>query len=270
MPSSKGEATQPLRGRTILITRSEQQSKSFASRLTELGACVIECPTIIIRPPDDSTPLDAALRNLDAIQWLILTSANGVHAVMKRLQQIQGSSPLPHHIKICTVGPKTAEALEPYGIKTTLMPQTYTGEGVVDCITPHLNKGDTVLFPKAAAARDIIPSSLRRLGVTVLDPVAYQSVPPDQLPEAAKTHLQSGTLDCAIFTAPSTVKNLCNLLGSKDALQQALLHTQIFSIGPITTAACSELGLTPVHEPPDATTESLISLLINRMAEHPA
>ena len=55
----------PLFGKRIVVTRASEQADELASRLRALGADVIELPTIEIRPPADSAPLDRAIAELD-------------------------------------------------------------------------------------------------------------------------------------------------------------------------------------------------------------
>ena len=76
----------PLGGKSILVTRSQQQAGKLSDALRELGASVIELPVIEIVPPDSFDPLDNALRQLDEYDWLILTSANTVQVLVERSQ----------------------------------------------------------------------------------------------------------------------------------------------------------------------------------------
>src|SRR5437879_2634574 len=76
-PGAKTDG-QPLRGWRILTTRASKQSGGLARPLRELGAEVIEIPTIEIRPPRSYKRLDDALRAIASYDWLILTSVNGV------------------------------------------------------------------------------------------------------------------------------------------------------------------------------------------------
>jgi uroporphyrinogen III methyltransferase/synthase len=54
-----------LTGKTIVITRAAAQSADLRNRLEDLGARVIECPTIQIVPPKSWKPVDEAIRRLN-------------------------------------------------------------------------------------------------------------------------------------------------------------------------------------------------------------
>src|SRR5580700_402386 len=69
----------PLFGQRIVVTRDRLQSAAFADPLEALGADAILLPTIEIRGPSDPQPLSDAIAKLESYDWLIFTSANGVH-----------------------------------------------------------------------------------------------------------------------------------------------------------------------------------------------
>ena len=62
---------EPLSGWRILTTRASKQSGGLAAPLREMGAEVIEIPTIEIKPPSSFKALDAALKNIVRYDWLI-------------------------------------------------------------------------------------------------------------------------------------------------------------------------------------------------------
>ena len=52
----------PLFGQTIVVTRTRQQASGISQKLEELGAAVIEAPTIELHEPEDLSEVDAALK----------------------------------------------------------------------------------------------------------------------------------------------------------------------------------------------------------------
>src|ERR1051326_2050494 len=94
-----------LSGKTVVITRAASQSAELRSRLEELGARVIECPTIQIVPPKTWKPVDDAIRRLNTYQWLLFTSANAVEQFMDRMGRRRPAIP------IAVVGSTTAAKL---------------------------------------------------------------------------------------------------------------------------------------------------------------
>src|SRR5437879_4505592 len=60
----KKQKEEPLSGWRILTTRASKQSGGLAGPLREMGAEVIEIPTIEIKAPQSYKALDSALRNI--------------------------------------------------------------------------------------------------------------------------------------------------------------------------------------------------------------
>lgn len=253
--------TNSLQGRRILVTRAAEQAAEFTEQLRQRGAVVVECPTIQLVPPRQWDAVDAAIHQLSSFDWLILTSVNGVRFFFSRLQELGRSVHNLQSCKVCAVGPKTAEALQELGITPDLAPEQFTGEGIVAAFQVIDLQAKRMLFPKADGARDLIPQQLRSMGAEVIDPVVYRNIIPPTLPDAAKTALEQQQLDTVIFSSPSTARNLASLAGGVEQLQQLLKLTAVASIGPVTTKACQELGLTVKIEPAEATLDKLLSEL---------
>ena len=74
----------PLLGRTIAVTRAEQQLGEARRLFERAGAAVVDLPALVIGPPDTWGPLDDALAELEDFHWLVLSSSNGVDAVQQR------------------------------------------------------------------------------------------------------------------------------------------------------------------------------------------
>jgi uroporphyrinogen-III synthase len=251
-----------LEGRRILVTRAAEQAGEFVDLLHQRGARVIECPTIELVPPERWDEIDAAAAALGSFDWLILTSVNGVRFFFGRLQALGLTVPrIPQGCKVCVVGPKTAEALVAFGIRPDLIPQQFTGEGVVAAFEGIDLHGKTLLFPKADGARDLIPLELARRGAVVTAPVVYRNVIPVTLPDAAQAALEKRQLDAVVFSSPSTVRNFATLLGGEERLKELMKGIAVASIGPVTSQACRELGLAVAVEPEQATLDALVDEL---------
>src|SRR5260370_2463789 len=70
----------PLFGKRIVVTRAREQADALGSLLSALGAGVISLPTIELRPPADSAPLDRAIAQLDAYAWLVFPTPTGLRS----------------------------------------------------------------------------------------------------------------------------------------------------------------------------------------------
>ena len=68
----------PLFGKRVVVTRSRDQAGKLSDQLKELGAEVLEAPAIRIEAPTRREELVDALLELNAYDWLVFTSPNGV------------------------------------------------------------------------------------------------------------------------------------------------------------------------------------------------
>ena len=98
----------PLFGRTIVVTRARAQASDLVERLTDLGANCLEYPTIEVVPPENEAPLDQAIRNLAAYDWLVFTSVNGVRYFFDRLFALDLDVRALHHVRTAVIGPAAA------------------------------------------------------------------------------------------------------------------------------------------------------------------
>jgi uroporphyrinogen-III synthase len=256
----KKSTNRPLKGVRVLVGRARHQAGALSAELRKQGAQVLEIPFIEIRKPRSFRPLDAALKNLDTYDWLILTSVNGVEAMWNRTEKViqrsvQKSGPsgrrssgkssraLAAGLRIAAIGPATKKAIEQRGIKVDVMPKEYIAESVVRSLKGKV-KGKGVLLVRARVARDVIPRELRRAGARVDVVEAYETV----VPQSSRRRLQAALKNpnkrpnVVTFTSSSTVKNFVELLGSRR--KSGLLNgVQTASIGPVTSATLRELGL---------------------------
>lgn len=234
----------PLYGRRIVVTRAE--SSRLTSILRAFGAEVIEYPVIEIVPPADDAALGEAIGRLAEYDWLIFTSANGARAFFDRLHDIR-----PLRAKLCTIGPATQAEVERHLLKVDVVPDEYVAESVVAALREHDLRGARVLLPRAAAARDVIPDELRKLGAQVDVVEAYRTIVPEHslpVPFGA---------DWITFTSSSTVRNFLALAG-----KEALNGARIASIGPITSDTLRKHGLTPTVEAAQFHVDGLVRAIL--------
>ena len=101
----------PLLGKKILVTRSRDQASKLSMSLRDLGASVVELPTIAISPISDYEHLDMAITNISDYKWVIFSSANAVNAFYSRLSQMGLDSRHFSKVKIGAIGQATFRAL---------------------------------------------------------------------------------------------------------------------------------------------------------------
>ena len=261
---------EPLSGWRILTTRASKQSGGLAKPLREMGAEVVEIPTIEIKPPRSFKALDAALRNISKYDWLILTSVNGVEALFARLKKLGIATEKLKHLEVAAIGPATAHEIEQHGLKVTVTPERYIAESVVEALKGK-TEGKRVLLVRAKVARDVLPNELKKAGAKVDVAEAYET----HVPVGAKAKLnrlfchEASRPDIVTFTSSSTATNFFDLL-EKDHYH-SLREIWLASIGPVTSATLRQAGFKTNIEALEYTMEGLaLAIAKHVLTEHPS
>ena len=231
----------PLQGRTIAVTRAEQQLGEARRLFEQAGATVLDLPALVIGPPDEWGPLDDALAELEDFHWLVLSSSNGVDAVEERLQRQGGSlAGRPRSLKIAAVGRKTAARLEALGAPADFVPPQFVADSLIDHF-PVSGWGLRLLLPRVqSGGRTVLAEAFGEAGARVVEVAAYESRCPDNLPAATAAALAEGSVDAITFSSGKTVQHTAQLLEQQfgASWQEPLQGVALVSIGPQTSHTC--------------------------------
>ncbi len=247
----------PLAGCRVLITRPRRAAEDLADRLRSLGAIPLPLPVIEIQPPEDPRPLEEAARRASTFDWILFTSANGVHAFMACLQAAGGSPQDLARVRLGAIGPATARALRGYGLAVDYLPPVYRSEAIADGLGEVA--GRRILLPRADIARRDLAERLRARGAEVVEVAAYR-VGMGGDPEALRAALHPRPHRVTL-TSPSTARALAGLLAHwGEGIQPADLPA--VCIGPVTAAEAEALGFPIAAVAREYTQEGLIRALI--------
>ncbi|HZS11413.1 MAG TPA: uroporphyrinogen-III C-methyltransferase [Nitrospirales bacterium] len=262
--------SKPLFGKRVLVTRAPEQAGELSRRLAEAGAEPIECPTITIVEPDDPKPLDGALDRLDAFDWLIFTSVNGVRPFMTRLAKRGRDSRALSALRLACIGPRTADELGRYGLRADLVPNTFQAEGLIEALLAQGVRNTRILIARAAIARDILPQTLSAAGADVTVVPVYRTIRAEVEADRVTDLLRRHELDLLTFASSSTVKNFCDLFAGPEELRKLTAGIPVACIGPITAETAREMGLTVAILPRANTIPSLVEAIIAHFRPSPA
>ncbi|RJQ52010.1 MAG: uroporphyrinogen-III C-methyltransferase [Actinobacteria bacterium] len=256
----------PLFGKTVMVTRSRDQASALSARLEELGARVVEAPTIRIVPPESYGPLDDAISRLPEFDWTIFTSANAVDHFFARLREGGRDARALGGLRVAAIGPATAARLEGIGIVPDYVPKEYRAEGVLEGFAEFGVCDQRYLLPRALEAREVLPETLRERGAASVEVVpAYRTVPDEEASERIRELLAEGRVDLVTFTSSSTVKNFVRALG--DPGPALLDGTAAISIGPITSETARELGVEVAAQADEYTIPGLVKAIVDYVQE---
>jgi uroporphyrinogen III methyltransferase/synthase len=254
----RSPAGPPLSGKTVVVTRAAHQATALAQQLRQLGARVLEVPTIALAPPaDGGSALVAALERLasDQYAWAVFTSANAVERFFERAPDTR----LFGRTKVAAVGPGTAAALRAYRVVADLVPADSRGEGLAAAFpsAPPPPASRAVLLPQAAGARPEVRAGLARRGWEVEVVEAYRTVPQTVEPALMSAASQA---DAICFASSSAVTSYLDQAGA------ATLPPVVACIGPVTAATARYRGLVVSAEASEHTLEGLVDALVSSLA----
>lgn len=248
-------ARRPLEGRRVVVTRRPEQVSTLVAGLESLGATVLAVPAIEIAPPEDTGPLDDALKRLHDFDGLLLTSVNAVASIASRLQAI--GLP-PEHlatVEVAVVGTATAAELARRfpSLPEPLHPaRDFRAEALLAQLVAKSVTGRRYLLPASDRARDVLGTGLEAAGALVERVVAYRTVTPANLGQVVSGALDAHP-DFAVFASPSAVEGFVSAATDRVAALPAAV------IGPVTEAAARAAGLHVVAVASPSTTEGLLS-----------
>ena len=244
----------PLFGKRIIVTRAEEglAKRGLGARLRELGADVIDAPTTRIERMDPAPTMDA-LDRIEDFQWICFTSANGVRFFWEALRASGRDARALANVKLCAVGPMTSEALLQRGLAVDVVAERFVAEGLLEALAAREDLfGSSVLYAAAEGARETLPSGLEALGAVVERVPLYRSVPEPEGFARLRSALDERPADLVAFTSASAVHSFVDAVGVERAREVA-----VASIGPTTSAAAREAGMSIAVEADPSTLASL-------------
>jgi uroporphyrinogen III methyltransferase/synthase len=230
-----GWDTRPLSGVRVLVTRTREQASELSGVLRELGADVVEAPAIRVEPPRSFVKLDRAIGNVGGYDWIVFTSANGVSAFMRRLRGARKDARAFAGVRVCAIGPGTAEALARAGIVADLIPPTFTTVAVAKAFPGGRGR---VLLARADVVEPGLEDALRDKGWRVDRVIAYRLAGAARMDPAVRAAILEGEIDVITFASGGTVRAFTKLVRGKPAR-----GTKIVCIGPVTADAARAAGL---------------------------
>lgn len=252
----------PLFGQRIVVTRRTEQAGAFAQKLAELGADVLEVPTIKITTPIEKDAIVDCLLELNSYDWLVFTSANGVTSFFdiffRRFQDLRDIG----GARIAAVGPATAAKLRELHLQVDLTPEEFTGQKIAEAFKKYQDiENVKMCLLRAEVANRDLPDALQEMGAIVDDIAIYKTVPETEDPGGACERLVESGADWVTFTSSSTVEHF-HARFDLPKLVKKFPNLKLASIGPETSKVITTLKLKPALEAKEHTTDGLVAALL--------
>ena len=256
----------PLFGQRVVVTRARDQAAVFSAALSELGAEVLEVPTIRTLPPLNRTALVEALSGIGGYDWLVFTSANGVTAFFEYffkafhdLRDIGG-------VRIAAVGPVTAAHLADLHLQVDLMPEKFEAVAVAQAFMEQESlENRKICLLRAEQATPELPRLLEDEGAIVDDVPVYRTVLEPEASIESSDILRNEGADWVTFTSGSTVEHFHQRFDLPELMRR---HPRMgaVSIGPETSGALRHLGVEPAIEAEPHTISGLVEAIQQAVA----
>ena len=232
-----------IKGKTIAITRSKDDSEEFIDLITRENGNVLPLPTIELVSKGEKIVDEflSALENEDP-DFSVFMSSKAVSLLFdtaKKLDKFEKLQLAVANTTVIAVGPKTKAVLEKENVKVAYMPERYSSVGIGEVITKLNAVGKKVIVPRSGASTPFLKELLEKIGLSVIELYLYDICAfrdTSQWNEFRQLFSQN-KVDGIIFTSASSVRAFFEII-TKDheesKLVDMLQKITIVSIGPFT------------------------------------
>jgi len=249
-----------------VVTRTRDQASELAARLASLGAEVVELPVIRISREVSKQDLADVMLEFGAYDWLVFTSANGVHHFFGEFFRIFDDIRSLGLVRIACVGDATARAAAELHLKVEVRPKTATAEALADeLIATGSMDSAKVLVITGNLNRDTLVRRLEEARAIVDCLQVYKTEAVDLSRDPAAAEFRRLGADAVLFASSSSAQSFVeqgeHLRPAEGARRP--LHG---SIGPQTSETMRKAGLRVDFEAPAPGIDELVAELVRSLS----
>lgn len=208
---------QPLRGRTIVVTRPAAQADALAAAIEAAGGTALRFPLLAIAPVADTAPIEAVAARLDDFDFACFVSPNAVEHALAVVLRARG---WPAALRAVTVGVSSEKALARHGIANVIAPrERFDSEALLALpeLAPARVDGRRVVIFRGDGGRELLGDTLVARGATVEYVTCYHRMRPPLDAALLVGRARAGTLDAITLTSSEGLENLVEMLGADAA-----------------------------------------------------
>ena len=267
-----------LAGKTVAITRPQQDAEETANLVSRLGGKPYIAPIVEV---GFSLAAKRALQIRRSIMkkppdHIVFMSKNGVRALFKMGKNVREKRRLIgilNRIPITAVGPTTHAELAQRGVKSACLPSKYSSQGVLNRLKKIRVKSKNVMLIRTKNPPDFLRTNLLRLGAKVNEVALYESSRPksDRHPLRLISAILNQEIDVITFTSAGGVNNLFSVAidhSLEEKLRKGLNKSIVAAVGPVTSKALRKFGVKVSVVPTRYTATAMIQALTIRKRSH--
>lgn len=256
---------QPLKNKTVVLTRSPEQITESSLIFEKLGAKVILFPTIKIIPPKSWDEFDNKVKQLSTFDYLIFTSPNAVKMFSRRCSELNIKLDFSN-IKVASVGKKTSSLCAENNIPVHITPYKFTGRELARKLMGTNLEGKRFFIPRSAIGREDLLDELKEAGAAIVTEVVYDvGITSKEEIKDYIEELSKQKPDAFLFTSPSTFDNFVKIMELTNPAGYFEGST-VAAIGPTTKAVIEKNNVVVGVMPEEHTMESLADALVKNLA----
>lgn len=232
--------------KVIAIMRPAGYLAGSSKLAASLGFSTINAPMIDVVDKKDANFDGFVQRVLEGeSDYVIFTSANGVEFTLLKLTDPEYFIEQLNKTHVVAIGPKTRDALLKKGIHVSLMPASYSSEGLVEELSGI--EGAVVEIARSShGAPELIKGLLEKKAI-VHETQVYQIITPhDERHKKLMEKALAGEVDIFAFTSTMVVRNFIEIadnMGVKDDMIRMLNKKQVAAIGKPTADTLVSFGV---------------------------
>ena len=231
-------------GKTIAITRSNNDASEFIHLAEENNAIPIALPTIELVSKGERI-VDEFLESVEKNDpdYSVFMSSKAVKLLFDTAKQVGKFEKLQLSVAntiVVSVGPKTTLALKSQGIKINHQPSsTFSSVGIGEEFTKIHAVGKKVIVPRSGASTPFLKELLNKIGIDVVEIHLYDVCAFRDTTQwnGFRDLFSQEKIDGIIFTSASSVRGFFEIM-TKDYLEPELLNhlgkLSVIAIGPFT------------------------------------
>ncbi len=251
----------PLFGQRIVVTRTRSESSRLGKQLRELGAEVLEIPTIRIVPrPFGEEQRDLVRRLASDFSWIVLTSPAGADLFLRHVWETTGDLRTLGGLRFAVVGSATADAVRRFHLSVDRIPESYTTASLARVFSAEELRDSRFCVARSALGNPELPETLRRSGAHVEEWALYDTELETGDPSGGRERFLEYGAQWILFASSSAAENW-HKLGLRPRAGAPL--PQVLSIGPLTTDALQRLGASVAGEARHHSVDGLVSCLLD-------
>lgn len=252
----------PLFGARILVTRASDKAEELVEQLETLGSEVECLPAIALEPVRHNGLFRTMVTRAPKADWVFFTSPEGIGWFARALKPYRKDLRWLSGCHIGAIGPKTAAAIEGWGLHVDFVPKQFSQEGILKDFPGRVLRGKRALILSAEGSREVLAQGLREQGMQVRKIPIYRTVAPRTV-KAMVTALFHRPFDAVTVTSASCVEHLLQMLNASGK-GRLFRRLRFASIGPVTSSRVRAHGGRVVVEANPSTIEGLVDALVRK------